>query len=558
MPSGAVTSSEETNYAIKITYKKAIRMNQSESDRSLNIYALGEPKPQDGWLVSDWGAGQTSIMNWSDDNVRVSNEGHIEIILDRAPDGSSKLWNGGEIQNATATTTGTWSWTAQAPVMASGAVFGMFTYKSDWQNDPWTEFDFEFVGDDTTRVELNIHMINAAGEHVTLTQNNAIETVIDLGFDAAEGLHTYEVSVSETGATFYIDGKVVGDFTAADMPGGTWNLAPMNSYVDLWAAPDSMQVWAGKWSDPGRPLVAIIADAEIRPGEYGSTYVAEVDPVPDDAINPVVDLPDDDGDTAPIDMPEDSIVGDSEDNTLTGNAKDNTLYGLGGNDILDGKSGADIAYGMGGDDIYWVDDLNDRTIEKLDEGYDQVNSSVDWTLTDNVEALLLDNNLHIDGTGNALDNTLIGSGGRNVISGLAGDDILDGQGGQDILFAASGSDTLIGGRGTDSMYGGVDNDSDTFVFNSAKDSRTGNGHDVIYDFISGIDKMDFSGFDTDASLAGQNGLIFSGSSAAAYSIWAVDTGADLLVQADVDGNSSVDFEVLVKDVASISANDLLL
>lgn len=541
---------------------KVIGMVKSDSNSGLDIYVLGQPKPQDGWLVSDWSAGQTSIMNWSDDNVRTSADGYVELILDRAPDGSPRLWEGGEIQNTTATRTGTWSWTAQAPDMAPGAVFGMFTYKSDWKNAPWTEFDFEFVGGDTTKVELNIHMTDTSGKHVTLAANKANKTVVDLGFNASVGVHTYEVSVSDTGATFYIDGKVVGDFTAADMPGGTWNLAPMNSYVDLWATPASMVGWAGKWGDPGRPLVAKIFDAEIRNGEYGSNYTTAAD----HAAETVTGLPDynsddamEDGlDGAPTEIPEDGIVGDDGNNMLVGNGGKNAIFGLGGNDVLDGRSGADAMYGMTGNDTYWVDDPDDHLIENSGEGHDHVHASLSWVLASHLEALTLQDKLHIDGTGNNLDNTLIGSAGRNTLQGLNGDDVLNGKGGQDILLGGTGSDTLVGGRGTDIMFGGIDEDSDTFVFNSVKESRLGRGHDIVHDFTSGSDKLDFSQFDADKLLTGQQDLVFSGSTATSNAIWAIDAGTDLLVQADIDGDTFVDFEVLLKNIVSLSAEDLLL
>ncbi|WP_378942757.1 family 16 glycosylhydrolase [Paracoccus sp. R86501] len=500
-------------------------MNQTEADQGLAIYTLGQQRPEDGWLVSDWGAGQTTIMDWSRDNVRTTADGQVQLVLDRAPDGSARPWDGGEIQNTTSATTGTWSWTAQAPQMVSGAVFGMFTYKSDWQNAPWTEFDFEFVGEDTTRVELNIHMIDVNGNHVSLADNTANHTIIDLGFDAADAAHTYEVSVTDTGAVFYIDGKIVGDFTAADMPGGTWNLAPMNSYVDLWAVPNSMQGWAGTWSDPGRPLVATVWDAEIRDGEYGSTYVP--------ATDPVVNTPDE---VAP---PDATIAGSDDDDTLVSTA--------------DG----DRMYGMLGDDVYLVDDANDKTFENPGEGHDLVISSVDWVLADNVEALSLQGKLHIDGIGNDLDNLLTGSGGRNVLAGMAGNDILDGQGGQDVLVAGTGRDTLIGGRGSDAMFGGQDQDRDTFVFDEYKESRTGSGHDVVHDFVSGIDKLDFAQFDADLGQSGKQDLTFAGSSAGAHSVWIVDAGDDLLLQADVDGDAKADFEVLIRDVAALSVDDFI-
>ena len=61
-------------------------MNHTEDDQGLAIYTLGQPRPDDGWLVSDWGAGQTTIMNWSPDNVRVASDGEVQLVLDRAPE----------------------------------------------------------------------------------------------------------------------------------------------------------------------------------------------------------------------------------------------------------------------------------------------------------------------------------------------------------------------------------------------------------------------------------------------------------------------------------------
>ncbi|WP_299365641.1 family 16 glycosylhydrolase, partial [uncultured Paracoccus sp.] len=250
----------------------------STNDPALDLYELGEPHTADSWLISDWAAGQTSNMSWSDDNVRVAADGTIELVLDAAPEGSSRPWEGGEIQSKEPATTGTWSWTVRAPEMAPGAVFGLFTYKSDWQNQPWVEFDFEFVGADTTQVQLAIHMEDAAGRHIVLEPEAAKRSIIDLGFDAAEGFHTYEVSVTDKDATFYIDGVEVARFSATDMLGDVWQIGPMKSYVDLWSVSSGQEAWAGTWSDPGRPLVASISGADIRPGEYGSNYVPDVDP----------------------------------------------------------------------------------------------------------------------------------------------------------------------------------------------------------------------------------------------------------------------------------------
>ena len=47
---------------------------------------------------------------------------------------------------------------------------------------------------------------------------------------------------------------------------------------------------------------------------------------------------------------------------------------------------------------------------------------------------------HIDGTGNALNNTIIGNSGDNVLTGAGGDDTLNGNGGNDTLDGGEGDD----------------------------------------------------------------------------------------------------------------------
>lgn len=53
----------------------------------------------------------------------------------------------------------------------------------------------------------------------------------------------------------------------------------------------------------------------------------------------------------------------------------------------------------------------------------------------------------VDGTGNALDNTITGSDGDNVLSGLDGADSLLGEAGQDRLVGGAGDDDIDGGTG---------------------------------------------------------------------------------------------------------------
>ena len=53
----------------------------------------------------------------------------------------------------------------------------------------------------------------------------------------------------------------------------------------------------------------------------------------------------------------------------------------------------------------------------------------------------------IDGTGNALDNVIIGNTGANVLQGGAGNDVLDGGAGTDSLYGGTGNDAYMLGDG---------------------------------------------------------------------------------------------------------------
>jgi Ca2+-binding RTX toxin-like protein len=130
-------------------------------------------------------------------------------------------------------------------------------------------------------------------------------------------------------------------------------------------------------------------------------------------------------------------------NTLIGNTASNRLWGMAGDDRLDGGAGADDLAGGEGNDTYVVDSLDDRTLEAAGQGTDHVQAGLTWSLAGEVEHLSLTGADAIDGTGNTLDNRIVGNAAANTLLGLAGDDILDGSGGADVLIGGSGNDGYV-------------------------------------------------------------------------------------------------------------------
>jgi Ca2+-binding RTX toxin-like protein len=141
---------------------------------------------------------------------------------------------------------------------------------------------------------------------------------------------------------------------------------------------------------------------------------------------------------------------------MYGNAGANKLVGTAFNDILDGGLGGDTMTGGLGNDTYVVDNTRDSAVESSAVGgADTVQSSVSWTLGTNLENLTLTGSSPINGTGNALANTIIGNGAANAIDGKAGIDHLDGGEGSDIYMVALATDHPAA-EFADSGSGGTD------------------------------------------------------------------------------------------------------
>ncbi|NHZ79420.1 hypothetical protein F2P44_09045 [Massilia sp. CCM 8695] len=184
-----------------------------------------------------------------------------------------------------------------------------------------------------------------------------------------------------------------------------------------------------------------------------------------------------------------TLTGGSGNDVLNGLAGNDTLIGGGGNDTLDGGAGDDKMSGGSGNDVYLVDNAGDVVTENASEGNDLVQSSASYTLGANLEALQLTLTGAVSGTGNPIDNLLVGNAGNNALNGLAGNDVLQGGDGIDTLSDTAGNNLLHGGAGADILTGGIGKDmliggagNDTVTSSTGADViafNRGDGQDIV-------------------------------------------------------------------------------
>jgi Ca2+-binding RTX toxin-like protein len=221
-------------------------------------------------------------------------------------------------------------------------------------------------------------------------------------------------------------------------------------------------------------------------------------------------------------------------NTLTGNDQDNKLSGLAGLDTMNGGLGNDTLNGGTENDSLSGGDDNDRLIG--DTGNDVLN-------------------------GDNGDDVLFGQLNNDKLYGGVGDDTLNGGSGTDSLSGGDGDDVLIGGQNRDTLTGGAD--ADTFVF--AKVSEIGTvaaaTNDIITDLVRGTDKIDISQIDAITSTSGNDAFTFINASAFSHvagQLHYVVSGANILLEGDVNGDGVADFQLQINAITSITAGDIVL
>ena len=206
--------------------------------------------------------------------------------------------------------------------------------------------------------------------------------------------------------------------------------------------------------------------------------------------------------------------------TATGNGVQSVLYANDGNSILNDGGGPATMYGGVGDNTFYVTNAADLVVEDAGSGSDTVRSTINYTLTSNVEILVLDGVNNLVGTGNAQANIFYGNSGIDTLIGGGGDDTFVVNNTSDVVQQIAGTNSqvvssvdytlpdnikslvlfgsvgrqgtgnsannwLYSGESVDTLYGGLGDD--IYVINHVSDlpvEYAGQGNDSIFSNVT--------------------------------------------------------------------------
>ncbi len=231
-------------------------------------------------------------------------------------------------------------------------------------------------------------------------------------------------------------------------------------------------------------------------------------------------------------------TGDGNGNAISGNLGVNHLDGGDGNDTLNGGGGADTLTGGLDDDVFILDNIGDLAVELPGGGDDRVQSSVNMTLAAEIEDLTLTGTGAISGSGNELDNQILGNAGANKLTGGLGTDTLAGGAGNDTYIIEDGSDSIV-----EAAKGGIDLIQSSITVDLGLGALT----EIENLTLTGGDAINGKGNAYANILTGNgNGNLLDGGAAAdrligggGNDVYVVDNAADIVAETSGNGDDTV-------------------
>ena len=253
------------------------------------------------------------------------------------------------------------------------------------------------------------------------------------------------------------------------------------------------------------------------------------------------------------------LLGQAGRDTLVGTAGDDRLDGGAGNDRLFGRAGDDGLIGGAGDDVL----TGGAGADVLSGGSGFDTASYELAGSGVTADMAVASAGRGEGAGDrfiAIER-VVGSKFGDVLRGSGGDDRLEGARGKDVLVGRAGDDVLIGGQGDDVIAGGLGRDvlrgnegADRFFYAAAAES-IGASTDLIVDFERGVDRIDLSRLDGDATAPGNQPLAFVSGFTGAGGEVRTAAGSVLV---DLDGDLAADLAIRLSGNPTLAADDFIL
>lgn len=211
---------------------------QETEDSATQVYDLSRGIPLGFSAANGWTNGNMFNVTWRRDNLQAA-DGFVRLVLDfdKFPAGNIP-YSGAELRSNGFYGYGRFEVSMKA-IKNDGVVSSFFTYTGPSDNNPWDEIDFEILGRDTTKVQLN-YFTSGRGNH---------EVMIDLGFDASEDFHRYAFEWREDRIDWYVDDVLVHTATK-DIP-----KTPGKIMANVWCG-KGVDGWLKPFDNQNLPLSA--------------------------------------------------------------------------------------------------------------------------------------------------------------------------------------------------------------------------------------------------------------------------------------------------------------
>jgi licheninase len=172
--------------------------------------------------ANGWKNGDPFDNGWRNDHVLFRNGAMVlRLSNDRCPSAcSGKPYVSGELRSNQSYRYGLLEGRIKV-AKGPGTATSLFFYTGTYGKTDHHEIDIEFLGKDTTKMQVNYY-VRGQGKH---------EKIINLGFDASQGFHTYGIRWGKTSIQWTVNGRVVHTVTgsASSIPN-----KPAKIMMNLW------------------------------------------------------------------------------------------------------------------------------------------------------------------------------------------------------------------------------------------------------------------------------------------------------------------------------------